>query len=70
MARLQSNRLLLAITSLIGFTLFQMDFRSAFFNGILNEEGCVEQPKGFEDPYNSSYVFELKEALHELNQKL
>ena len=68
MARLKSIRLLLAIACNMGFKLHQMDVKSAFLNGILNEEVYVEQPKGFEDPYYPHHVFKLKKALYGLKQ--
>ena len=49
-ARLQSICLLFAVVFIIGFKLFQIGVKSAFFNGILNEEAYVEQPKSFENP--------------------
>ncbi|RVW84559.1 Copia protein [Vitis vinifera] len=48
-ARLESIQILLAIACVWKFKLFQMDVKSAFLNGILNEEVYVEQPKGFQD---------------------
>ena len=50
-ARLESVRLLLSTACLLKFKLFQMDVKSAFLNGFLQEEAFVEQPKGFEDPH-------------------
>ena len=67
-ARLESIRLLLSIACLIGFRLFQMDVKSAFLNGILNEEVYVEQPKGFEDPHAPDHVYKLEKALYGLKQ--
>jgi len=67
-ARLESIRLLLSIACLLDFKLYQMDVKSAFLNGFLNEEVYVEQPKGFEDPYHPDYVFQLKKALYGLKQ--
>ena len=61
-ARLEFDRLLLAITCNIGFKLFQMDVKSAFLNGILHEEAYVEQPKGFEDPHFPNHVYKLNKA--------
>jgi len=48
-ARLEAVRLLLAFSSIQGFKLFQMDVKSAFLNGYINEEVFVSQPPGFED---------------------
>ena len=59
-ARIKSIHLLFVVVCLIGFKLFQMDVKSAFFNGILNEEAYVEQLEGFENPYLPNYVFKLK----------
>ena len=44
-ARLESIRLLLGVTCILKFKLFQMDVKSAFLNGYLNEEVYVEQHK-------------------------
>ena len=49
-ARLESIRLLLGVSCILKFKLFQMDVKSAFLNGYLNEEVYVEQPKEFIDP--------------------
>ena len=67
-ARLESIRILLAITSHLNFDLYQMDVKSAFLNGILQEEVYVEQPKGFVDPHKSDDVYMLKRALYGLKQ--
>ena len=45
-ARLESIRILLDITSHLNFKLYQMDVKSAFLIGMLQEEVYVEQPKG------------------------
>ena len=67
-ARLESIRILLAIASHLNFKLYQMDVKSAFLNGILQEEVYVEQPKGFVDPHRSDDVYKLKRALYGLKQ--
>ena len=64
--RLKSIRILLAIACVWKFKLFQMDVKSAFLNGILNEEVYVEQPKGFQDPKYPNHVYCLKKALYGL----
>ena len=67
-ARLESNRILLAITSHLNFKLYQMDVKSAFLNGMLQEEVYVEQPNGFVDPHRPDDVYKLKRALYGLKQ--
>ncbi|KAL6329558.1 hypothetical protein AAG906_022135 [Vitis piasezkii] len=49
-ARLESIRILLVVACVCKFKLFQMDVKSAFLNGILNEEVYVKQPKGLPNP--------------------
>jgi len=67
-ARLEDVRLLLAFACMSGFKLFQMDVKSAFLNGIINEEYYVEQPPGFEDHQHPNHVYKLKHALYGLKQ--
>jgi hypothetical protein len=42
-ARLESIRILFSIACHLGFKLYQMDVKSTFLNGILQEEVYVEQ---------------------------
>jgi len=67
-ARLEAVRLLLTYACLKGFRLHQMDVKSAFLNGFIDEEVYVSQPLGFEDHNNPDYVFKLKKALYRLKQ--
>ena len=67
-ARLESIRILLAITSHLNFKLYQMDVKSAFLNGMLQEEVYVEPPKGFVDLHRPDDVHKLKKALYGLKQ--
>jgi hypothetical protein len=67
-ARLEAIRLLLAFSCHLNFKLFQMDVKSAFLNGYLNETVFVEQPPGFVDFEFPNHVFKLSKALYGLKQ--
>ena len=67
-ARLESIRILLAIASHLNFKLYQMDVKSAFLNGMLQEEVYIEKPKGFVDSHRPDDVYKLKRALCGLKQ--
>ncbi|CAM8917439.1 unnamed protein product [Rhodiola kirilowii] len=67
-ARLEAIRLLLALACHLKFWLFQMDVKSVFLNGFLNEEVYVAQLKGFEDPHHPASMYRLKKALYGLKQ--
>jgi hypothetical protein len=67
-ARLESICILLADATHHDFKLHQMDFKSAFLNGPLQEEVYVEQPSGFKDPNFPNHVYKLHNALYGLKQ--
>ena len=67
-ARLESNRMFLAYACFKNFKLYQMDVKSAFLNGFLNEEVYDRQPPGFEDDNFPNYVYKLTKALYGLKQ--
>ncbi|GKB58048.1 copia protein [Tanacetum coccineum] len=67
-ARLESIRILLAYACAHDFKLYQMDVKSAFLNGFINEEVYVAQPPGFIDFEKPNHVFKLKKALYGLKQ--
>ena len=62
-ARIEAIRLLIAFASYKGFKLYQMDVKTAFLNGILQEEVYVRQPPGFEDTQFPDHVYLLDKAL-------
>jgi hypothetical protein len=67
-ARLETIRILLAFTASKGFKLYQMDVKSAFLNGVIQEEVCVRQPPGFESPKYPDRVYKLSKDLYGLKQ--
>nr|GFB31381.1 retrovirus-related Pol polyprotein from transposon TNT 1-94 [Tanacetum cinerariifolium] len=69
-ARLESIKILLAYACVLDFKLFQMDVKSVFLNGFINEEVYVAQPPGFIDFKKSDHVYKLKKALYGLKQAL
>nr|GEX22914.1 retrovirus-related Pol polyprotein from transposon TNT 1-94 [Tanacetum cinerariifolium] len=67
-AILESIRILLAYDCALDFKLFQMDVKSAFLNGFINEEVYMAQPPGFIDFEKLVHVYKLKKALYGLKQ--
>ncbi|GKB02614.1 retrovirus-related pol polyprotein from transposon TNT 1-94 [Tanacetum coccineum] len=67
-ARLKVVRIFLAFAAHMNMTVYQMDVKTAFLNGILHEEVYISQPDGFVDPNNPNHVYTLKKALYRLKQ--
>nr|GEZ68210.1 retrovirus-related Pol polyprotein from transposon TNT 1-94 [Tanacetum cinerariifolium] len=67
-ARIKSIRLFLAYAAHKDFTVFQMDVKTAFLNGILKEEVYVGQPLGFVSTQYPNHVYALDKALYGLKQ--
>ena len=67
-ARLEAIRMLLAFSCIMDFKLFQMDVKSAFLNGYIQEEVYVDQPPGFKNFEFPNHVYKLKKALYGLKQ--
>jgi hypothetical protein len=67
-ARLETIRILLAFSVAKGFKLYQMDVKSAFLNGFLEEEVYVKQRPGFESVEFPHRVYRLRNALYGLKQ--
>jgi hypothetical protein len=66
--RLEAIRILLAYACAHNIKLYQMDVKSAFLNGHINEEVYIEQSLGFKDDKKSNHVYKLKKALYGLKQ--
>ena len=67
-ARLEAIRILLAYANYNDILLYQMDVKSAFLNGEIDEEVYVRQPPGFEHPEFPNKVFRLKKDFYGLKQ--
>ena len=67
-ARLEAIRMFLAYSCHKNFKVYQMDVKSAFLNGGLEEEVYMEQPEGFSLTDNPNYVCKMKKALYGLKQ--
>nr|GEV03258.1 putative ribonuclease H-like domain-containing protein [Tanacetum cinerariifolium] len=67
-ARIEAIRLFLAYASFMGFMVYQMDVKSAFLYGTIEEEVYVCQPPGFEDPDHPNKVYKVVKALYGLHQ--
>ena len=67
-ARLEAIRIFLAFVAHANFKVYQMDVKSAFLNGELEEKFYVQQPPSFEDPNFPDFVYRLLKALYGLKQ--
>lgn len=67
-ARLDTIRMLLALAAHKRWKIYQLDVKSAFLNGYLQEEIFVEQPEGFKVKGQEEKVYLLKKALYGLKQ--
>ncbi|GJR55012.1 putative ribonuclease H-like domain-containing protein [Tanacetum coccineum] len=67
-ARIEAIRLFLAYASYMGFTVYQMDVKSAFLYGTIDEEVYVMQPPGFQDPQFPHKVYKVVKAMYGLHQ--
>ncbi|GJZ31599.1 putative ribonuclease H-like domain-containing protein [Tanacetum coccineum] len=67
-ARIEAIRLFLAYASFMGFIVYQMDVKSAFLYGTIEEEVYVCQPPSFEDPQFPDKVYKVEKALYGLHQ--
>jgi hypothetical protein len=66
--KLEAIRMFLAYSCHKNFKVYQMDVKSAFLNGDLEEEVYMEKPEGFSLIDNPNYICKLKKALYGLKQ--
>ncbi|WVZ81426.1 LOW QUALITY PROTEIN: hypothetical protein U9M48_028803 [Paspalum notatum var. saurae] len=69
-AHLEAIRILLAFAASKGFKLQQMDVKSAFLNGFIEEEVYVRQPPSFESAKFLDRVYKLRKTFYSLKQAL
>ncbi|GJU84954.1 putative ribonuclease H-like domain-containing protein [Tanacetum coccineum] len=67
-ARIEAIRIFLAFASYMGFIVYQMDVKSAFLYGTIDEEVYVSQPPGFIDPKCPKKVYKVVKALYGLHE--
>jgi hypothetical protein len=69
-ARLDTIRKLLALAAQNAWKIYQLDVKSAFLNGYLEEEIYVEQPEGFKVEGREDKIYLLRKALYGRKQAL
>ncbi|GJW73376.1 retrovirus-related pol polyprotein from transposon TNT 1-94 [Tanacetum coccineum] len=67
-ARIEGNRIFIANAARKNMIIYQIDVKTAFLNGNLQEEVFASQPEGFKDPDYPTHVYRLKKALYGLKQ--
>nr|GEW10354.1 putative ribonuclease H-like domain-containing protein [Tanacetum cinerariifolium] len=67
-ARIKAIRLFMAYSSFMDFTVYQMDVKSAFLYGTIEDEVYVSQPLGFVDLEFPDRVYKVEKALYGLHQ--
>ncbi|KAE8727985.1 hypothetical protein F3Y22_tig00004899pilonHSYRG00012 [Hibiscus syriacus] len=67
-ARLETIRLIISLAAQNKWKIQQMDVKSAFLNGVLEEELYIQQPSGYEVKGHEDKVLKLKKALYGLKQ--
>ncbi|GKB60086.1 putative ribonuclease H-like domain-containing protein [Tanacetum coccineum] len=67
-ARIEAIGVFLAFASYMGFIVYQMDVKSDFLYGTIDEEVYVSQPPGFVDPKFPKKVYKVVKALYGLHQ--
>ncbi|GKA47590.1 retrovirus-related pol polyprotein from transposon TNT 1-94 [Tanacetum coccineum] len=67
-ARMDTIRLMIALAAQKGWNIYQMDVKSAFLHGTLEEDVYVQQPQGYVVKDNEHKVYKLHKALYGLKQ--
>jgi hypothetical protein len=67
-AKYTSIRTIIALVAKMKWKLHQMDVKTTFLNGVIEEEVYIEQPQGFEVEDRKTHVCRLKKDLYGLTQ--
>ncbi|CAL5340443.1 unnamed protein product [Camellia sinensis] len=67
-ARFETVRIIFALAAQLQWPVYQLDVKSAFLNGDLQEEVYVTQPEGFMIEGKETKVYKLRKALYGLKQ--
>ena len=67
-AMLKSVRIMLAIAAFYDYEIWQMDVKTAFLNGFLEEELYMMQPECFVDPEGANKMCKLQRSINGLVQ--
>jgi hypothetical protein len=67
---MEAIQLILAYAFSKTIKVYQMDIKSTFLNGELEEEVYIQQPEGFQLSDNAYYVCKLNKALYGIKQDL
>ena len=65
-SRMEAIHFILSYACSKNVKVYQMDVKSVFLNGELEEEVYIEQPEGFQLSKNTDYVCKLKKSLYGL----
>ncbi|GJQ89792.1 retrotransposon protein, putative, ty1-copia subclass [Tanacetum coccineum] len=67
-ADIRAIRILISIAAFYDYEIWQMDVKTAFLNGYLDEDIYMVQPEGFVDPKHPRKVCKLQRSIYGLNQ--
>ena len=67
-ARYTSIRSILSLAAMMKWKIHQMDVKTDFLNGVVEEEVYVEHPLSFDTHDRETHVCKLKKALYNLKQ--
>lgn len=70
LVKITSVRMILSIAAVQDYHLHQMDVKTSFLNGVLDETVYIEQPQGLIEHVNEDLVCHLSKAIYSLRQAL